>query len=127
MKTHLNLATTDMTKSVMFYSTLLNVQPMKLLDDYGLFITDQPGLEVALDLSEKVTPARDHFGIFVESADEVERGETCCYANQTKVWAIDREGPRWEFYTVHEDAQERDSEDAASCATDGKQRACCLA
>lgn len=117
MKTHVNLATTNLAESMRFYSTMFNAQPAKVLHDYALFITDDPGLELALDLSEKVSPTRGiHFGISVESADDVERAvarlesaglvasiereETCCYANQTKVWAIDPEGRRWEVYTV---------------------------
>lgn len=133
MKTHLNFATTDLEKSVAFYSTLLGAKPAKTLDDYALFITEQPGLELALDLSdETVTPAHDaHYGIFVENAGEVEhaikrlqaaglassieREETCCYANQTKVWAKDPEGRRWEVYTVHEETEERIDADAACC------------
>ena len=120
MKTHLNFATTDLEKSVSFYATLLDAKPSKVLDDYALFITDEPGLELALDLSEDVAASTDaHYGIFVESTDDVEnaiarlegaglaasieREETCCYANQTKVWAIDPEGRRWEVYTVHEE------------------------
>lgn len=129
MKTHLNLATTDLEKSVAFYSTLLNAKPAKLLSDYALFVTDEPGLELALDLREAVAPPHDaHFGVYVESAHDVERAierlqakgmatwverqDTCCYANQTKVWASDPEGRRWEIYTVHEDTKERD---ASSC------------
>jgi catechol 2,3-dioxygenase-like lactoylglutathione lyase family enzyme len=120
MKTHLNLATTDLAKSVSFYATLLDAQPTKVLDDYALFITDEPGLELALDLRDTVAATRDaHFGIYVESAEQVEtaiarlesaglagsieREDTCCYANQTKVWATDPEGRRWEVYTVHEE------------------------
>ena len=131
MKTHLNLATTDLEKSVAFYSTLLNAQPTKLVSDYALFITDEPGLELALDVRESVTPAHDaHFGVYVESvadveraierlearglAESVEREDTCCYAKQTKVWASDPEGRRWEIYTVHED-------------TDSGERSCCIA
>ncbi len=132
MKTHLNLATTDLAKSVSFYSTLLDAQPAKLLSDYALFITEEPGLELALDLRKKVSPTRDaHFGIFVNSvqeveaaivrlesahlADSIEREDTCCYANQTKVWASDPEGRRWEIYTVHEDTQERDNAQTVCC------------
>lgn len=120
MKTHLNLATSDLEKSVAFYSTLLNAKPQKMLSDYALFITEEPGLELALDLNERVSPSRDaHYGIYVETAADVERAierlqaaglassiereETCCYANQTKVWAVDPEGRRWEVYTVHEE------------------------
>lgn len=144
MKTHLNLATTDLTKSVTFYSTLLDARPAKSLDDYALFITEQPGLELALDLRAAVSPAKDaHYGIFVETAHEVERAierleraglassiereETCCYANQTKVWAIDPEGRRWEVYTVHEDTEERDAAETACCASEGEARSCCIA
>lgn len=53
MKTHLNLATTDLEKSVAFYSTLLDAKPAKLLNDYALFITEQPGMELALSGSEE--------------------------------------------------------------------------
>jgi catechol 2,3-dioxygenase-like lactoylglutathione lyase family enzyme len=64
MKTHLNLATSDLRRSVQFYTTLLDAKPAKSLVDYALFISDQPGLELALDLRETVSPARDaHFGI----------------------------------------------------------------
>lgn len=132
MKTHLNLATTNLETSVSFYSTLLDAQPSKVLTDYALFVTDRPGLELALDLRGNVEPSNDaHYGVYVETADEVERAiirltaaglvssierrETCCYANQTKVWATDPDGRRWEIYTVHEELGER--EDAATCCS----------
>jgi catechol 2,3-dioxygenase-like lactoylglutathione lyase family enzyme len=132
MKMHLNLATRDLDASVAFYSTLLDAPPAKKLDDYALFITEQPGLELALDLDGGAQPGRgQHFGIVVESVDavdaqvarlekagyavDVEREETCCYANQTKVWASDPEGRRWETYVVHEDTAARDDEDTTCC------------
>jgi len=125
MKTHLNLATTDLDKSVSFYSTLLDAKPFKVRDDYALFVTNEPALELALDLRDAVTPTRDaHFGVFVESVDDVERAiarlkasgladsiereDVCCYASQTKVWATDPEGRRWEIYTVHADTEDRE-------------------
>lgn len=109
MKTHLNLATTDLGKSVQFYSTLLDATPTKMLRDYALFVTEEPGLELALDLANSVSPSHDeHYGICVDSTEAVERAatrlqemglvssiereETCCYANQTKVWATDPTG-----------------------------------
>lgn len=144
MKTHLNLATTDLEKSISFYSTLLNAHPAKTLSDYALFITDDPGLELALDLRESVEPTLDaHFGIFVEYAqavetaiarlesaglaDSIEREDTCCYARQTKVWATDPEGRRWEVYTVHEDTEERDNDDTQCYTFEDEGRACCSA
>jgi catechol 2,3-dioxygenase-like lactoylglutathione lyase family enzyme len=131
MKMHLNLATRDLDRSVAFYSTLLGAQPMKKLADYALFVTEQPGLELALDLDAGAVAGHgQHFGIVVESSDavdaqiarltaagyatDVERDETCCYAVQTKVWASDPEGRRWETYVVHEESEARDAE--ACCA-----------
>ena len=142
MKTHMNLATTNLSKSVEFYSALLDATPAKLLGDYALFITDEPGLELALDLSDSVSPPRDaHFGVYVETVDDVERAiarlqhaglvasiereDTCCYANQTKVWAIDPEGRRWEVYTVHEDTEKRNTAETSCCASSGQERTCC--
>ena len=134
MKTHLNLAASDIGKSVEFYATLLDAQPAKVYADYALFITEQPALELALDASDAVLLSRDaHYGVVVETVAEVdraierfaragyatsvEREETCCYANQTKVWASDPDGRRWEVYTVHDERDDRDS-----CATE-----CCEA
>lgn len=131
MRTHLNFETNDLAKSVAFYSTLLSSKPAKVRADYALFITDRPGLELALDLVEsKPNVGRDHYGIFVESVEQVdlaierlqnaglvssiEREETCCYAKQTKVWTADPMGRRWEIYTVHE---ETDDEPSAVCCS----------
>jgi catechol 2,3-dioxygenase-like lactoylglutathione lyase family enzyme len=141
VKTHLNLATTNLEKSVAFYSILLNASPTKVLKDYALFITDEPGLELALDLRGSVTLSRDaHYGVNVESigdveraierlqahrlVDSIEREDTCCYANQTKVWVTDPDGRHWEVYTVHEDTEERDDADTVCCSADGE---CCSA
>ncbi|MGA7355340.1 MAG: ArsI/CadI family heavy metal resistance metalloenzyme [Candidatus Cybelea sp.] len=143
MKTHLNFATGDLAKSVAFYSALFDTKPAKLLDDYALFITDDPGLELALDESERVeVPADAHFGVCVDDVDEVEgaiarlhradlissieRDVTCCYASQTKVWAVDPDGRRWEVYTVHDETAERNGSQGTCCA--GNQaRSCCVA
>jgi catechol 2,3-dioxygenase-like lactoylglutathione lyase family enzyme len=133
MKMHLNLATRDLAASVAFYSLLLDAQPAKSRADYALFITDEPPLELALDLDvESPQVSGQHFGIVVttpEAVDrqiarlqhagypvDIEREETCCYANQTKVWASDPDGRRWETYFVHEDTEERDRDDLSCCA-----------
>ena len=59
MRKHLNLATRDLDASVAFYSTLLAATPAKAPPDYALFITEHPGLELAIDLgnaSRDLTP-----------------------------------------------------------------------
>ena len=144
MKTHINFATIDLARSVAFYETLLDAKPTKVLPDYALFITQNPGLELALDARDAVDVGSGaHYGVYVESADDVahalsrlsaaglaasiEREETCCYAKQTKVWAIDPDGRRWEIYTVHEDTEVKSDEHTSCCADDASERSCCAA
>ncbi len=144
MKTHLNLATTDLAKSVQFYSTLLDAKPTRMLNDYALFIIERPGLELALDLRSSVSPTSDaHYGICVDSiagveraiarlqrlglASSIEREETCCYANQTKVWAIDPNGRRWEIYTVLDETKQRNDPAMTCCSAPNEPRSCCAA
>ena len=132
MKMHLNLATRDLDRSVAFYSTLLDAQPVKHLDDYALFVTEDPGLELALDLDSEAHAGRgQHFGLVVDSSEavdeqiarlhgagyatDVDREDTCCYAVQTKVWATDPEGRRWETYVVHAESEERDNAETTCC------------
>ncbi len=132
MKTHLNLCTSDLERSVSFYRTLLDVQPAKHLGDYALFITQEPGLELALDYHKTVrVDDTQHFGVVVDSTQDVDaaiarlqaagihtdvaRNQTCCYAKQTKVWASDPDGRRWEVYTVLEETEEFEGPDDSSC------------
>ena len=126
MKTHVNLGTRNLERSVAFYRTLLQAEPAKTLPDYALFITDDPGLELALDHDvDAQSGASVHFGIVVDSVAAVEAAqerlaaggfdteaevdETCCYARQTKVWTTDPDGRRWETYVVHAETEERDA------------------
>lgn len=131
MKMHLNLAVSDLAKSVSFYRALLQQPPAKRYDDYALFVCDAPAVELALDLaSHPIIEADAHYGIAVTSAEtvretaerlkaggyraDVELDETCCYARQTKVWTSDPDGRRWETYVVHEETEER-NDDRACC------------
>lgn len=135
MKTHLSLRTAKLAESVAFYRSLLNAEPLKHHEDYALFVTEQPALELALNrgfgaAGETVS----HFGIAVESSDEVdqaiarlessgisvdvERDQTCCYAKQNKVWATDPDGRRWEVYHVLEESQTRDGSASTCCTED---------
>jgi len=135
MKMHLNLATSDLDASVAFYRTLLLAEPAKHYADYALFVTEEPGLELALDL-DPATDVREgaHYGVVVENPEavdaaiarfkaagypvDVETNETCCYAEQNKVWATDPDGRRWETYFVVAETEERDNEATTCCQTD---------
>ena len=145
MKMHLNLSTRDLGASVSFYRTLLCAEPVKHYDDYALFLTENPGLELALD-AEPTTNVGEgaHYGIVVEQAKdvnaaierlraaghavEIETEETCCYAVQNKVWATDPDGRRWETYFVLAETERRANGAAACCTTEAavpSPSACC--
>lgn len=142
MKVHVSFDATNLAKSVAFYSTLLDAEPLKLLADYALFATSDPGLELALDSRERVVAAADvHYGLCVENAkgveraiarlrraglvSSIERDKSCCYAKQTKVWANDPDGRRWEVYTVHEETVARDGSQESCCASN-ERSSCCV-
>ena len=135
MKMHINLATRDLDASVAFYRTLLSAEPAKYYADYALFLTDDPGLELALDADPDMKVIEGaHYGVVVENVEavdaaiarltaaghavDIETDETCCYAVQSKVWATDPDGRRWETYVVIAESGERDDETTES-------RACC--
>jgi len=132
MKMHLNLATRDLDASVAFYRTLLEAEPAKHYDDYALFLTEQPGLELALDLDPSVDVREGaHYGLVAENSEtvnaaivrlkdagysvDVEIDETCCYAVQNKVWATDPDGRRWETYYVVGESEGRENEATPCC------------
>jgi catechol 2,3-dioxygenase-like lactoylglutathione lyase family enzyme len=144
MKTHLSLATRDLDASVEFYSTLLDSQPAKHYEDYALFLTERPGLELALTLNPGAKISSDaHYGVAVDNpqlvvsaierlkdaglAVNIETEETCCYAKQKKVWATDPDGRRWETYYVIAETDERESENMSCCWGAGDEMSCCSA
>jgi catechol 2,3-dioxygenase-like lactoylglutathione lyase family enzyme len=130
---HLSLAARDLDASIAFYTTLFGSTPAKRRDDYALFVVDDPGIELALyHDAGAVAAAGTHFGVVVTDVRSVmqkmsdldaagyhvavECETTCCYANQTKVWANDPDGYRWETYVVHEEVDEAGTDDVACCA-----------
>lgn len=145
MKTHLSFSTQNLQKSIAFYRTLLDAQPAKSYGDYALFITEDPGLELALDQEASVPSEHaSHYGLAVDSVEavdqaiarlqaaglpvDIERDETCCYAKQTKVWVTDPDGRRWETYYVLEDTPNHGDENMKCCQTRDDQVAqvsCC--
>lgn len=135
MKMHVNLPTHDVKLSVEFFRTLLGVEPVKEFEDYALFVTDSPPLELALDANEEADQlVSTHFGIAVDEPHEVEAAikrlqaaghvvdvrdsEACCYAQQDKVWATDPDGRRWETYFVSDELVDRDGTRGDCCEQD---------
>ncbi|ULT58832.1 VOC family protein [Neobacillus drentensis] len=131
---HIGLNVTNLEKSIKFYSKVFGVEPVKVKPDYAKFLLQTPGLNFTLNLRDEVSGNQvGHFGIQVESTDEVsahknrleangirtqyeEINTTCCYALQDKFWILDPDGNEWEFFYTKADV-EVNSENASSCCT----------
>ena len=143
MKTHLSLGTHDLSASVDFYRSLLGCEPTKHYPDYALFLTDSPGLELALALDRQAKVSSDHYGIAVDTPElvetatqrlrkaalpvDIEIGETCCYAVQNKVWATDPDGRRWETYYVIAETEKSEGAGVTCCRDSNTESTPCCA
>ncbi len=90
MKMHLNLATRDLDASVAFYRTLLQSEPAKHYADYALFLTESPGLELALDLDMEAKVLDpdgrrcETYYVVAETAERDDAGDACCANDETE-------------------------------------------
>ena len=138
MRLHINLNVENLENSVRFYSELFAAAPTVLKDDYAKWMLDDPKVNFAISTRRPVA-GTDHFGIQVESEDQLnevharlkaaelpmsEEGRVaCCYARSDKAWIFDPDGNAWEsFYTFGdspvygEEASLEDMRDGASAA-----------
>ena len=110
----------DLDAAVAFYSQLFRAEPAKLRPGYANFAIAEPPLKLVLIEQPGAGGSLNHLGVEVSSPEAVatetarlaaaglvtleEKGETCCYATQDKVWATGPGGERWEVYTVLADS-----------------------
>ena len=129
---HISLNVSDVGRSVEFYSRLFG-EPAKLKPGYAKFVSEEPGLHLALQegLEQTGGGRLSHLGIRMASTADVLRrradlmekgltgedeiGTTCCYARQDKFWVADPDGNRWEIYAVLEDIEEQSPAGTAAC------------
>ena len=120
MRLQLALNVRDIDEAVEFYSKLFDAKVHKRKPGYANFEIDRPPLKLVLFENPDAAERLNHLGVevFEEEdvsaatdrlraagmADRVEDGETCCYATQNKVWSIDPQGMRWEWYRILEDS-----------------------
>ncbi|HYT88920.1 MAG TPA: ArsI/CadI family heavy metal resistance metalloenzyme [Gemmataceae bacterium] len=116
---HMGLAVKNLERSVAFYRTLFGQEPTKTRPGYAKFEVAEPPVNLALNEVGGDTGPNNpvaHFGIQVKSTEAVgktaarlkeagletavEDNVTCCYAIQSKVWAADPDGNKWEVYVV---------------------------
>jgi catechol 2,3-dioxygenase-like lactoylglutathione lyase family enzyme len=118
-RVQLSINVSDFDAAVAFYSRLFGVAPAKLRPGYANFAIDDPPLKLVLNCPGNGPGGTiNHLGVEVGSTGEVtaagtrldaegldtepEPGAVCSYALQDKVWAHDRDGVAWEYYTVLE-------------------------
>ena len=121
MRVQLALNVDNLDEAIEFYSTLFGVSVHKRKPGYANFVIEQPPLKLVLFENPGAEERLNHLGVEVLDetgvseaterlkaaglADRVEDQETCCYATQNKVWSVDPQGMRWEFYRVLEDSE----------------------
>ena len=135
---HVNMAVTDLDKSIGFYTSLFASEPTVLKEDYAKWMLDDPRVNFSITTRGQ-RKGIDHLGIQVENEAELgevysrlqsagapvlEEGETtCCYANSEKSWIFDPEGVAWETFLTHgespvygSDFNEAAAQDSSCCA-----------
>ena len=130
MRLQLALNVDDIDQAVDFYSKLFATEPAKRKPGYANFAIENPPLKLVLFEEKGASERLNHLGVEVFEAEEVsaattrlkeaglaalvEDETTCCYAKQDKVWAVEPQGLRWEWYRVLEDSDSAGSDDAAT-------------
>ena len=110
---HVHVSVDDLAQSVRFYSTLFAAEPAVTKPDYAKWMLDDPRVNFAIS-TRSAQKGLDHFGIQVESQDELrevygrlqqadrpvleEGATTCCYAQSEKAWIADPQGLPWEAF-----------------------------
>ena len=121
MRLQLALNVNDIEQAIDFYSKLFDTPPAKRKPGYANFAVADPPLKLVLFEAKGAPERLNHLGVEVFEAEEVtaaterlkqagladlvEDESTCCYAKQDKVWAVEPEGLRWEYYRVLEESE----------------------
>ena len=141
MRVQLALNVNNLEEAVEFYSKLFDVKVNKRKPGYANFAIDQPPLKLVLFENPDADERLNHLGVEVfddadvhaaterlKSAglvDSVEDEQTCCYASQNKVWAIDPQGARWEYYRIVADSETFGTGGEFEAPAEAATRGCC--
>lgn len=113
---HVGIKVDDIGEAVGFYNKLFGQPPTLERDDYAKWMLDDPRVNFSVDLHGDGPVGSAHYGIQVESADELESARAdidaaglprddqndlvCGYQFQHKSWVRDPAGLMWEtFFT----------------------------
>ncbi len=113
---HVGLKVDDLDTAIAFYTDLFGAEPTLRRPDYAKWMLDDPRVNFSIDTHGDGAPGSAHYGIQVESPDELaemraridraglarcEQDDIICgYQRQSKSWVTDPHGLRWEtFFT----------------------------
>lgn len=113
---HVHVAVRNLEESVRFYSTLFGVEPVVRKADYAKWMLDDPYVNFAMTERQN-NLGIDHFGIQLETSEELQEAERrlqaagrpveeadsvhCCYSQLEQTFTVDPQGVNWEaFRTV---------------------------
>jgi catechol 2,3-dioxygenase-like lactoylglutathione lyase family enzyme len=145
MRLQLALNVDDIDQAVDFYSKLFATEPAKRKPGYANFAIENPPLKLVLFEVKNAPERLNHLGVEVFDGEAVtaaterlkaagletlvEDETTCCYAKQDKVWTVEPQGLRWEWYRVLEASETFSGAPSApaatSAATSGSVEGCC--
>ena len=138
LKAHVSLNVTNIDASVAFYEKVFDVAATKRRPGYAKFDLGSPSLNLTMQEGPRSGVNASHFGIQVETTDDVTIAATrferaglrtrledtsCCYSVQTKVWVEDPDGNMWEVFVVKGDSPTMCDPSDAPAATS----TCCAA
>ncbi len=111
---HVGLKVDNLDEAIDFYSRLFGTEPTLRRPDYAKWMLDDPRVNFSLDTNGEGAPGTAHYGIQVESAEELssmrERIDAaglrrrdqndliCGYQLQDKSWVSDPNGLQWETF-----------------------------
>lgn len=131
MRPHVSINVKDVGKSVQFYKNIFGLNPQKQTSNYAKFDLQSPALNFSMQSGNGEISRVSHFGIEVDSADEVmkwqkvltekgvvklvESDSKCCFARQDKVWFTDPDGNEWEVFYVYEQLPVTEKQGKSPC------------
>ncbi|MEE2663123.1 MAG: ArsI/CadI family heavy metal resistance metalloenzyme [Myxococcota bacterium] len=120
MRLQLALNVTDLDEAIDFYSKMFGTKVNKRKPGYANFAIDQPPLKLVLFEAPDASERLNHLGVEVFDDEDVTQATerlreggmrhlvqdetTCCYAKSDKVWTVEPDGLRWEWYKVLADS-----------------------
>ena len=149
---HVNVAVTDLQRSIDFYSVFFGTRPTVRKPDYAKWMLEDPRINFSINQSE-TRSGINHIGLQTESRQELQAiqqrleqagqktfeqaGAECCYARSDKTWVRDPDGVAWESFMTHENithyGADLEPDDMAAeiggtrcCATENDS-SCCVA